>query len=78
MTYAIILMVVAVAGYVAGRTRPYGRLQDWANWQLRFHADRWLTRPRRAALLVLLLLTDTRKTMSALWETGRTRGGDGS
>lgn len=46
------------AGCGLGRLRPYERLADWANWQLRFHLGRWASRPRQAALFGLLLLTD--------------------
>lgn len=46
------------AGYGIGRGRPWQRLGDWAEWQLRLHADRWATVPRQIALVALLLLTD--------------------
>ena len=65
----LILLAVAAAftlfGYTIGRVRPYAKLADWTNWQLRFHIDHWVTRPRQAALFTLLLLTDTRNTLHA-------------
>lgn len=61
-----LLIVVALAvGYALGRTRPYDRLADWTNWQLRFGIDRWVSRPRQVVLFTLLLLTDTRRTVHA-------------
>ncbi|MGW1468471.1 hypothetical protein ACWCPT_29515 [Streptomyces sp. NPDC002308] len=59
MTAVLIAAVALAAGYGLGRWRPWLRLGDWANWELRFHLDRWNgTRPRQAALVVLLLATD--------------------
>lgn len=60
MLTALILTAAAAlaAGYLLGRTRPWMRLGDWANWQLRFHLDRWTSRPRQAALFTLLWATD--------------------
>ncbi|MFD4572072.1 hypothetical protein ACFWNK_01925 [Streptomyces sp. NPDC058417] len=46
-------------GYTLGRYRPWSRLGDWADWQLRFRLARWqATRTRQAVLFGLLLLTD--------------------
>jgi hypothetical protein len=53
------------AGYALGRIRPWDRLADWADWQLRFHLNRWTSRPRQAALFALLLLTDPIRTIYA-------------
>ncbi|MFD8899835.1 hypothetical protein [Streptomyces ardesiacus] len=53
------------AGYALGRYRPYQRLGDWADWQLRFHLDRWTSRPRQAVLFGLLLVTDPVHTINA-------------
>ena len=53
------------AGYALGRIRPYDRLADWADWQLRFHLDRWVSRPRQLALFLLLLITDPPRTIHA-------------
>lgn len=64
----VIAVTAAVAlpvGYMLGRLRPYERLADWTNWQLRFHLDRWASRPGQAVLFILLLLTDTRRTVHA-------------
>ncbi|WP_329474291.1 hypothetical protein OIE75_40980 (plasmid) [Streptomyces sp. NBC_01723] len=61
-TAALVLLAV---GYVIGRYRPYQRLGDWADWQLRFHLNRWTSRPRQAALFALLLLTDPVRTVDA-------------
>jgi hypothetical protein len=59
-------IVAALAvGYALGRARPYDRLADWTNWQLRFRLDRWTTRPRQVALFALLLATDPVRTASA-------------
>lgn len=58
------LFLLAV-GYLAGRIRPYAWLGDWTNDQLRFHIDRWVSRPQQAALFTLLLATDTRRTVHA-------------
>jgi hypothetical protein len=62
LTAALALVGV---GYVLGRTRPYVWLGDWTNWQLRFHLNRWVSRPRQIALFTLLLLTDTRRALHA-------------
>ncbi|MFJ4703156.1 hypothetical protein ACIP5N_33900 [Streptomyces sp. NPDC088768] len=60
-----LLLAALIVGYMAGRTRPYDRLADWADWQVRFHLDRWTTRPRMLALFTLLLFTDPARTLSA-------------
>lgn len=64
---AIVLAVVFLlaVGYVAGRVQPYVWLADWTNDQLRFHINRWVSRPRQIVLFTLLLLTDTRRTVHA-------------
>ncbi|MFF7130020.1 hypothetical protein [Streptomyces sp. NPDC008240] len=52
------LAAALAVGYILGRVQPYTRLADWANWELRWHADRWLSsRLRQTALLGLLLVT---------------------
>lgn len=56
-------LALLAAGYTIGRLRPYERLADWANWQLRFHLDRWTSKPRQTALFTLLLLTDPVNTV---------------
>lgn len=66
----VLAIVLAVAfllavGYLAGRIQPYAWLADWTNDQLRFHLDRWASRPRQAVLFALLLATDTRRTLHA-------------
>ncbi|MFJ2110569.1 hypothetical protein ACIOEX_01350 [Streptomyces sp. NPDC087850] len=53
------------AGYGLGRWRPWVRLGDWADWQLRFYLDRWASRPRQAVLFGLLLATDPARTVHA-------------
>ncbi|MER6534344.1 hypothetical protein ABT215_11135 [Streptomyces sp900105755] len=61
-----VVLAALVAGYVIGRVQPYTRLADWANWQLRFHIDRWQSsRPRQAVLFTLLLITDSARTIHA-------------
>lgn len=62
---ALTALALLVAGYTLGRYRPYRRLGDWADWQLRFHLHRWASKPRQAALLTLLLLTDPFGTVHA-------------
>ncbi|MFD0555353.1 hypothetical protein ACFQ0X_43845 [Streptomyces rectiviolaceus] len=62
---AVLIAVALLVGYALGRVRPYNRLGDWADWQLRFHLDRWASKPRQAALLTLLLLTDPFATVHA-------------
>ncbi|MGV9803901.1 hypothetical protein ACWDTP_38270 [Mycobacterium sp. NPDC003449] len=57
--------VLLAAGYALGRIRPWDRLATWANWEVRFHLDRWATRPRQTALFVLLLMTDPIGTVRA-------------
>lgn len=69
MTVALILLALA-AGYALGRARPYDRLSEWVNWQLRFHLDRWSSRPRQILLMVLLILTDPLNTFTA-WRKQR-------
>lgn len=65
----LLLLAVAAAflvlGYTLGRVRPYEKLADWTNWQLRFHLDRWVPKHRQAALFTLLLLTDPINTVHA-------------
>ncbi|QKW31531.1 hypothetical protein HUT11_35580 (plasmid) [Streptomyces seoulensis] len=58
-------MALLAAGYGLGRLQPYARLAHWANWQLRFHLDRWTSKPRQAVLLALLLVTDPVNTVYA-------------
>lgn len=65
MTALATALALLAAGYALGRYRPYDRLADWTNWQLRFHLDRWTSRPRQVALFALLLLTDTRSAVHA-------------
>lgn len=62
---ALTVVILLAVGYVAGRIQPYVWLADWTNDQLRFHINRWVSRPRQAALFTLLLLTDTRRTVHA-------------
>ncbi|MGS2592050.1 hypothetical protein [Streptomyces hebeiensis] len=62
---AVLTVAALAAGYGLGRWRPWLRLGDWANWQLRFHLNRWTSRPRQAALFGLLLATDPAHTMRA-------------
>ncbi|MEU6647702.1 hypothetical protein ABZ863_34995 [Saccharomonospora sp. NPDC046836] len=47
-----------LAGYGLGRWRPYDRLADWVEWQIRIRLHRWNTRPREFVLFALLALTD--------------------
>lgn len=58
-------LALLAVGYAIGRLRPYQRLGDWADWQLRFHLDRWTSRPRQAVLFGLLLVTDPVRTIDA-------------
>lgn len=64
MIWLAIAAALAV-GYLLGRTRPYERLADWTNWQLRFEINRWVPKHRQVLLFALLLLTDTRRTVHA-------------
>ncbi|MFJ9427973.1 hypothetical protein [Streptomyces sp. NPDC101249] len=57
---ALAAVLAAAAGYAAGRLRPWVRLGEWANWQLRFDLARWDTRPRSAVLAAALIVTDPR------------------
>lgn len=50
-------------GYAIGRYRPYEKLADWTDWQLRFHLNRWTSRPRQVVLFTLLLITDPVRTV---------------
>ncbi|QKN87635.1 hypothetical protein SEA_CUMBERBATCH_52 [Streptomyces phage Cumberbatch] len=65
MSVAVAVLAALIAGYGLGRWQPYDRLAEWANWELRFHLDRWTSRPRQAALFALLLLTDPVGTVRA-------------
>ena len=66
MTLLLAVLAALVAGYVLGRWQPWMRLGDWANWQLRFHLNRWnSSRPRQAALFALLVATDPVTTVQA-------------
>lgn len=61
-------LAALAAGYSLGRWRPWLRLgdwADWADWQVRFHLDRWSSRPRQAVLFGLLLATDPARTVHA-------------
>ncbi|MFF3617565.1 hypothetical protein [Streptomyces sp. NPDC002580] len=68
-----VLALAALAGYAAGRLRPWARLGEWANWQLRFHVDRWSTRPRMAVLAAALIVTDP----GGMWHAHRHRNDPG-
>ncbi|MFI9012618.1 hypothetical protein ACIGZI_01130 [Streptomyces griseus] len=66
MTALAAVLAALAAGYGLGRYRPWMRLGDWANWQLRFHLARWdRTRLRLTTLFVLLLVTDPTATVRA-------------
>ncbi|MEW2393150.1 hypothetical protein AB0933_32795 [Streptomyces venezuelae] len=65
MTPFVIGLALLAAGYALGRFRPYARLADWANWQVRFHLGRWSSRPRQAVLFTLLLISDPTHTVDA-------------
>ncbi|WP_331756338.1 hypothetical protein OHA04_45490 (plasmid) [Streptomyces sp. NBC_01590] len=60
MTALLAAALLFAAGYGIGRWRPWRRLADWTNWQMRFHADQWTSWHREATLAALLLATDTR------------------
>ncbi|MFJ3141669.1 hypothetical protein ACIPJM_04360 [Streptomyces halstedii] len=63
---ALAVLAALAGGYGLGRWRPWMRLGDWANWQLRFHLARWdRTRLRLTTLFVLLLATDPVNTVRA-------------
>ncbi|WP_328903245.1 hypothetical protein OHR86_27990 [Streptomyces sp. NBC_00441] len=62
---ALAVLAALTAGYGLGRWRPWYRLGDWANWQVRFHLTRWNSRPREAALFALLLATAPAHTVRA-------------
>lgn len=64
MIWFAILIAITV-GYTLGRIQPYDRLAEWTNWELRFHLDRWQSRPRQVALFALLLITDPVNLMAA-------------
>lgn len=71
----VLLAVLALAaGYALGRIRPYDRLAEWVNWQLRFHLERWQSRPRQVILFTLLVLTDPMNTFAA-WRKQRKEKG---
>lgn len=65
MLTAVVAAAALLVGYGLGRWRPWMRLGDWANWQVRFHLDRWTTRPRQVVLFGLLLATDPAHTIHA-------------
>ncbi|MET9056181.1 hypothetical protein ABZW50_34155 [Streptomyces bacillaris] len=66
MTALAAVLAALATGYGLGRWRPWMRLGDWANWQLRFHLNRWdRNRPRLTSLFVLLLATDPANTVRA-------------
>ena len=62
---ALAVLAALAAGYGLGRYRPWLRLGDWANWQVRFRLARWNSRPREAALFALLLATAPVRTVRA-------------
>lgn len=62
---ALALLAALAVGYGLGRWQPWRRLGDWTNWQLRFHLDRWESRPCQAVLFALLLTTDPTRTVRA-------------
>lgn len=63
LTAVAAALALLAAGYAIGRYRPYEKLADWTDWQLRFHLDRWTSRPRQVALFTLLLITDPVRTV---------------
>lgn len=63
---ALVVLTALAAGYGIGRWRPWCRLGDWADWQVRFHLTRWNgSRSREAVLFLLLLATDPVRTVRA-------------
>ncbi|MFI5880884.1 hypothetical protein [Streptomyces sp. NPDC051554] len=65
---AAFLTVGLVVGYAGARARPRQRLGDWAASRFHFGLDGWDTRRRQAALLAVLLLTDTGRVLNAIRE----------
>ncbi|MEU9706852.1 hypothetical protein [Streptomyces sp. NPDC047981] len=54
-------------GYALGRLRPWGRLGNWADWQVRHRPGRWIgSRARESALFVALAATQPRAAFAAL------------
>ncbi|MDW8804330.1 hypothetical protein P1P68_05875 [Streptomyces scabiei] len=71
MTTAAIAAALAL-GYALGRVRPWLRLDDWADEQVRSHPQRWIgTRWREAALFAALAATQPRRAFGALREIRR-------
>ncbi|MEU6925539.1 hypothetical protein [Streptomyces sp. NPDC046631] len=65
MTELLGAALLLATGYGLGRWRPWRRLANWTNWQMRFHADQWTGWHREATLAALLLATDTRAFLRA-------------
>ncbi|MFJ5645776.1 hypothetical protein [Streptomyces sp. NPDC093223] len=59
-------------GYAIGRARPWLRLGDWAEEQVRCHPGRWIgTLGREALLYSALLATQPARAFEALREVRR-------
>jgi hypothetical protein len=66
VTALLWLTLGAVAGYLFSRLRPWQRLGDWADWQVRHHPDRWIgARGREAVLFAALLATQPARAVRA-------------
>ncbi|MCX4750982.1 hypothetical protein OG455_41610 [Kitasatospora sp. NBC_01287] len=64
---ALVVAVAAVAGYLAGRLRPWGWLGDWAKGQMRSSGSWYCgSKLRQTVLLLALAVTAPRETLRAL------------
>lgn len=48
---ALMLLAALAVGYTVGRLRPWERLADWADWEIRVRRGRWATTRARTAVL---------------------------
>jgi hypothetical protein len=64
-TTALVLAALSL-GYAVGRLRPWDRLADWADWEIRVRRGAWATTgPRTAALAAAFALTQPGRALHA-------------
>jgi branched-subunit amino acid ABC-type transport system permease component len=75
MTLTIPALVAALAlGYTLGRLRPWLRLGDWAEEQVRLHPAQWIgSRWREAVLFTALVATQPFAAFGVLRQVRRER-----
>lgn len=63
---AALLLAALTAGYALGRLRPWERLADWADWEIRVRRGKWATtRVREVVLVAAFTLTQPGRALYA-------------